>query len=138
MKICSKCSIEKEITDFYPAPWCKQGVRPECKSCNITTSSKRATKRNKENPNSRRSVVLKNKYNISLEQFNKILISQNYKCKICGTTNPGPRGVFDVDHCHKTGKIRGLLCHLCNAGLGYFRDSILHLESAITYLKDTL
>jgi hypothetical protein len=60
-------------------------------------------------------------------------------CAICGTTldayslNKRERG--HIDHCHESGKTRGVLCDLCNKGLGQFRDSIEYLESAIKYLR---
>jgi hypothetical protein len=46
----------------------------------------------------------------------------------------GRYGVYHVDHCHKTNKRRGLLCHKCNVGLGMVQDSVEHLEKLIAYL----
>lgn len=136
MKTCSKCKLEKPLTDFYPASWCSAGVRPDCKTCNKSITSKRASVRNKANPGPRRSTILKNKYGIDLAQYEDMLLNQNSLCKICGSSNPGPKGVFAVDHCHNTGKVRGLLCYLCNIGLGSFRDSVESLDKAIRYLKE--
>jgi len=75
---------------------------------------------------------LKSKYGLTIEQYDIILESQNGVCKICGGANPKR---FAVDHDHKTGKIRGLLCSMCNGGLGLFRDNIDFLKKAIEYLK---
>jgi hypothetical protein len=60
--------------------------------------------------------------------------SQESKCAICKQDF----GVECVDHDHKTGHVRGLLCKACNLGLGYFRDNKLSLANAITYLDDSL
>lgn len=136
-KKCSKCKKSKSITAFYPAPQCVQGVRPDCKSCNKSTRSSNNKKAKISNPQQRRSVVLKNKYGITAVEFDQMLMRQNYQCKVCGSTNPGPKGVFAVDHCHKTDKVRGLLCYLCNIGLGSFRDNTDFLASAIDYLKES-
>jgi hypothetical protein len=67
-----------------------------------------------------------------------MLLEQHSVCRICGTDNPGGRGkVFSVDHDHQTGKVRGLLCHHCNVGLGNFKDSIDILKKAISYLEES-
>jgi len=62
--------------------------------------------------------------------------SQESRCAICKTDKPStPYGIFYVDHDHKTGAIRGLLCHKCNTGIGLLNDEISILESAILYLQ---
>lgn len=66
-----------------------------------------------------------------------LLEAQDNRCAICGTDEPGGRGDgFVVDHCHSTGRIRGLLCSACNTGLGLFKDNAETLAKAIKYLKD--
>lgn len=77
---------------------------------------------------------IKRKYGLSGDQFNAMLTAQNGKCAICGASPNGK--VLFVDHCHSTGEVRGLLCHGCNSGLGYFRDSASIMALAITYLKN--
>jgi hypothetical protein len=62
-----------------------------------------------------------------------MLAAQGNACKICGSPNSGERSLA-VDHCHRTQRIRGLLCSACNTGLGSFRDSPELLKSAIKYL----
>ena len=75
----------------------------------------------------------KTKSKVSLS---KLLLNDNM-CAICRT--PFSREVKPrIDHCHKTGKIRKLLCHHCNLGLGFFKDRIDYLEQAIDYLKEHL
>jgi hypothetical protein len=84
---------------------------------------------------------IKNKYKgmNGLDDYNKLLLKQNGSCAICrgqnNTTRNGKIKRFNVDHCHKTDTVRGLLCSFCNSLLGYAKDSIKTLESAITYLK---
>ena len=77
---------------------------------------------------------LKYLYGISLHDYDRLLEKQNGRCKICGTTHPGGKGRFHVDHNHDTGKVRGLLCNSCNTGLGRFKDSPTLLLSAHHYL----
>jgi hypothetical protein len=137
MKKCRKCKELKSVGDFYPAPQCRLGVRPECKTCNKYDRGTRHQHAKKHNPERRRSVVLKNKYGITGADFNQMLINQNGQCKICKSTYPGPKGVFAVDHCHQTNMVRGLLCYLCNVGLGSFRDNQEFLLGAVEYLKET-
>lgn len=135
MKACSKCKVEKPISAFYKADWCAGGVRPDCKECNKGSRANRHQHAKTHNPLQRRSVVLKNKYGITQADFEKMFADQEGKCKLCGTPDPGPKGVFAVDHCHKTSKIRGLLCYLCNIGLGSFRDRPDLLIAAASYLE---
>jgi hypothetical protein len=79
--------------------------------------------------------VLNLKYNLSLEQYNEILKNQNNKCAICNKDRNDFNIDFAVDHDHKTGNIRGLLCGRCNMGIGFFNDDIKILENAINYLR---
>jgi len=66
-------------------------------------------------------------------------LKQNGKCAICKKPETRKTGnkirELSIDHCHKTGKVRGLLCDSCNNGLGRFKDSVKLLESALKYLK---
>ncbi len=71
--------------------------------------------------------------------YQKLLLKQNYQCKICHSKIPNTdlsQKRFVLDHDGKTNKIRGLLCSECDAGLGCFRDSITFLQNAITYLQN--
>ena len=93
----------------------------------------------KENPervhiNDRR-LSLKKNYNISIEEYENILQSQNGVCAICGKPETNKRGYFCVDHCHKSNKVRGLLCNKCNVALGLIDDDIEILKSMIKYVS---
>lgn len=78
---------------------------------------------------------LQKKYGIGLKKYNAILLEQEGNCKICGTNQSEFKKSLAVDHCHKTKKIRGLLCGPCNTGLGSYRDNIELLRKAIKYLQ---
>lgn len=84
---------------------------------------------------------LRYRYNISLSDFIELRELQKDACKICGchleiNKNSSLRSKkVAVDHCHRTGRVRGLLCFACNTGLGHFRDDLTLLESAIAYLS---
>jgi hypothetical protein len=83
---------------------------------------------------------LKQKYNLSLDDFEALLRKQGNRCAICfksieGETLGGVRRA-NVDHDHATGKVRGLLCTGCNTALGKFEDSIRLLAAAIVYLQE--
>lgn len=72
------------------------------------------------------------RYGITLTEYNELLKRQNGGCAICGYDNDG-KDLY-VDHDHKTGTVRGLLCNGCNFGLGHFCDCVDRLEGAILYL----
>ena len=84
---------------------------------------------------------LKN-YGISLDTYNDMLSNQHGVCAIChlpekAKNNQGELKPLAVDHCHTTGKVRGLLCHSCNVLLGRAYDNTVILASAIEYLKNS-
>jgi hypothetical protein len=91
----------------------------------------------------RRGVELKATYGITLADYDRMLAEQGGACRICGSTDPqAPVGkkngvsYFNVDHCHETGAVRGLLCFQCNVGLGKFKDDPDLLLRAAQYLCD--
>lgn len=75
------------------------------------------------------------KYNITKEQFDAMFAAQSGLCAICGDDLLNGRYGVCVDHNHVTGKVRGLLCHPCNRGLGQFRDRLDLLANAAEYLN---
>jgi hypothetical protein len=77
------------------------------------------------------------RYGITRKWYDETLESQGGSCAICNTTEIGRKGHthFHVDHNHYTGKVRGLLCDLCNRGLGYFKDNENLLAYAAEYLE---
>ena len=87
----------------------------------------------KNNPDSTKNAQLRIKFNITLEQYNHLFYLQNHRCAICKDECKTGRQLA-VDHDHKTGKVRGLLCMECNIGLGKFKDSKDRLMKAIEYI----
>jgi hypothetical protein len=83
----------------------------------------------------RRDVIIRNQYGITLAEYNTMLEAQDYKCAICGNEDEVEGRRLAIDHCHTTGKVRGLLCGKCNRGLGLFYDNEELLQSAIKYLN---
>jgi hypothetical protein len=116
--------VEKSISDYY---W-KHGFR-QCKECLNKKKDKAAI----------RDWQLQNAYGITTEDYNELLQRQHGRCAICLEDDPkSPDRVkhWYIDHCHTTGKVRGLLCNSCNRGIGLLSDSIENLERAIFYLRD--
>jgi Recombination endonuclease VII len=90
--------------------------------------------RNEETKLLARSNTLK-KYKLTLFEFDKLFESQGRSCAICGSSTPTDVHGWHLDHDHVTGKVRGILCGLCNTMLGMARDRIRVLEAAVVYLK---
>jgi nitrate/TMAO reductase-like tetraheme cytochrome c subunit len=83
--------------------------------------------------NSRKSRL--KKYNLTPEEFDQLIKNQDYKCAIC--KNDFEKGTLKkthIDHCHETGKVRGILCVDCNVGIGHLKHSVHLLKAAIAYL----
>lgn len=127
-RLCKTCNIKKSIEDFYP----KKG-NYYTHSCKICLSKKQKTYKTVPCIYNREK-VFKEKYNLSIEEYDKLLLEQNYKCAICRTPQSDLKRSLAVDHCHKTGKVRGLLCTSCNIGLGNFKDNVSNVEDALFYL----
>jgi hypothetical protein len=75
------------------------------------------------------------KYNLTQEDYDLKLKEQNYSCAICNMHKDDYSKEFSVDHCHITGKVRGLLCNNCNSGIGFFDEYEYVMKKAIQYLK---
>jgi len=82
-----------------------------------------------------RKAHFKRQYNLTLEEYDQMFKDQNGCCKICNTSQTKLKKILCVDHDHKTGLVRGLLCHNCNRMLGSAKDSKEVLLNAIEYLK---
>ena len=134
MKICKVCGLEKSEKDFYASS------RVTCRKC----TQKRARDWRKANPDKRaaqkRRAAMKFRLGRGGEKsYNNMYISQNGVCAICGEkerekTNKGMTKHLAVDHDHKTGKTRGLLCKKCNIGISMLGDDLDVLASATSYL----
>jgi hypothetical protein len=123
---CFCCGERKPFTvEFFP----KDGRRPGELKGTCVACLRKARKRS----------MLKKLYGISLEQRDQLLQAQGNACAICRFEfgNEKKSRLMHVDHDHKTGKVRGLLCHHCNVLLGHARESIELLKSAIGYIWRT-
>lgn len=92
-----------------------------------------------DNKAATRDYKFKKKYGLSLIEYLQLSSAQDKKCAICKreetATFLGKVKLLAVDHCHKTGKIRGLLCSSCNQGIGLLQDSPEILLSAVAYIR---
>ena len=107
------------------------------KDCNKERVKKTAKEWYIKNKLKQRDYQLQYDYNITLEEYNKLFEKQNGNCAICGKHQSYLKKGLSVDHDHVTGKIRGLLCNNCNAGIGLLKDDIKLLTIAINYLNGT-
>lgn len=98
-----------------------------CKKCH----NAQARKWRKANPKLTSAQARKQNYGLDNSNYQRILLEQSGRCAICREI----MARADVDHDHVTQKVRGLLCHRCNSGLGYFKDSEVALAAAIEYLR---
>ncbi len=138
-KICSCCKLSLPLDNFHKSSKAKDGLKGQCKTCRNIYNSKwnnenkeRKSKTNKWNHKKRM-------YGISEEDYCDLLVKQNQCCAICSLYfSENLHGHLYVDHCHTTGKVRGLLCQHCNSLLGKAKDDIDILQSAIKYLQRNL
>jgi hypothetical protein len=114
--LCSQCREVKSSSCFTPSEFRvsdrRKKPRHRCKTCKIKEK-------------------LKINYNITLEEQEYMINVQEKKCKICKQIKP-----LCVDHCHSTMKVRGLLCHSCNLGIGKFNDNPQFLREAAVYIEE--
>ena len=146
MKKCRRCGITKSRDEYS---WYNvKGLRPrsKCRVCRAEEQKDYKKKNHEKVLDTQRRSHAKHKsdrakkrlervYNITGEDYDQMLEEQNHCCAICGTDTPMGRGTWHVDHCHKTDKVRGLLCSKCNAGIGFLNEDTNTLRKAIDYLK---
>ena len=149
MRVCCRCGKKKPAKDFASS------ARKSCEACLVRQRhANRAGRSRRGDSEYLRDIHLRSKYGITLEEYETLRWAQNYRCAICDTHEDNlpqrkvsgkPRSdgkpktlpvKLVVDHCHGTGKVRGLLCNSCNVGLGVFRDDPLRLEGALKYLAN--
>lgn len=130
-RTCCSCKIEKQIEEFNLNSKGKFGRHSRCKDC-TRLEGKEIYKRLGKNH------YLQSTYNITETTLKQMYDDQLGKCAICYNpiqlSSQTARSAC-VDHDHKTGKVRGLLCNHCNRGLGMFKDNIESLRFAIEYLQ---
>jgi hypothetical protein len=87
------------------------------------------------NPDKVRRANLKAAYGITPEEYDALFSSQGFACAVCLTQEPETKTKWHLDHCHSTGKVRGILCHHCNLMLGNAKDDPERLKAAVAYLE---
>lgn len=129
MKICTKCEIEKDEDEFHRHPATKDGLDPRCKECKSRLYLARSEDAFGESLR---------KYGLTLHEYTELIEAQGGVCLICRRNPEEMNRRFAVDHCHETGRIRGILCTACNSGLGMFGEDPDRLRRAIAYLEPSL
>ena len=108
---------------------------------NSEAEVRRAQEHQKSNPDQKRNWYLMSKYNMSLAEFQALEAAQEYRCAGCGNeedvivATSSKRRNLHVDHCHKTGTNRGLLCTRCNLALGYLLDDPERIKGLLSYIE---
>jgi hypothetical protein len=83
----------------------------------------------------KKSAYLKKLYGITLKEYYELLEKQDNKCAICGRHKSEFNKLLSVDHDHKTGKVRGILCNNCNTAIGKLQDDLDIIQNAYNYIK---
>lgn len=158
-KRCAVCGEEKSVSEFFRKRGVKSWLSKTCNSCSLEKSrayregnreklrdmqrarynadagkAKRSAKLWRlKNPDKVKGRKLKERFGISLEDYNIMLEAQGGVCAANGCHSTDK--MLTVDHCHETNKIRGLLCNKCNLSIGCIDDSIEKLKGLIVYLE---
>ena len=138
MARCRICNVELTDENWYPS--CKRHYKYICKICHNKQTNQYLKKSREIHPEKARQRDKKyhifKKYGITIQEVLNMLQAQGNKCAICGK----PLTINDacIDHDHKTGKVRGILCRECNWGLGNFRDNPTFCRNAAKYLEEYL
>lgn len=156
MKTCRSCGQSKSRDHFYNYPRARDGLASYCKPCAgakakewKTANRERAAEYGRRwreaNPDRvseyrqrwggyKRAARLREKYGLTVEDYEALLGQQGGVCALCGGIEECGK-LLAVDHCHETGRVRGLLCNRCNRGIGYFKDDPDALIRAASYLR---
>lgn len=133
-KRCRDCAAKyrKEQSAQRQAAW--RAANPE----RAATHSRKHHEKRKDNPAWRqykRDAELRRSYGITRDQLNAMLEAQDHRCAICGGERNGAGTRLHIDHCHTTGRIRGLLCGKCNSAVGLLDDDPERAERLAAYLR---
>ena len=130
-KPCLKCHKSQPIEQFGYSARYKDKKFQRCKTCiNQHQTEYRRNHPKKHDPVKSRQVKLKYRYGLTFEAHAQMYANQDGKCAACGNA-----ARLVIDHDHITGRVRGLLCNLCNYGIGQFRDDPIALDLAAAYLR---
>ena len=152
-KKCTVCGKTKPVSDFYKQTRKKKHGHKEdriepasqCKECSKIGQRdyyhrNRGDILKKHNTpdmaRQKRARKLEQKYGLSISEYDDLVDMQGGRCAVCGG-EPGVEKSLCVDHCHETGKIRGLLCSRCNRCIGQLGDDTVLLVAATRYLRSS-
>lgn len=138
-KTCSICKEEKPLDAFGPDKNRCDGRKRQCRPCVATEMRKWSA----NNQRSVRATKMKKHFGISIEQYEALYEQAKGCCQICGVAIPSHldndakklAAKVAIDHDHKTGRVRGLLCGSCNCSIGYMLDDPARLRAAAEYLE---
>jgi len=144
---CTKCKSIKLPSAFWNDKRRRSGLTAWCKACksshqkelrkkDIDKHRAREKRRYWDNKTSEQERHLVRKYGITFDDYDRMLSEQGGSCAICGLPEPTNKKL-DVDHCHETGQVRGLLCTSCNRMLGHSGDRESVLIAAAEYLRSS-
>lgn len=158
-RTCSVCGETKPVTDFYRysgRQGRQGGYMRRCKRCQVRQSSElrkarytleqRAASQREYNRRRPDHVKLanriKSRYGLTIDEWQALLDSQGQSCAVCRLhidelPDDGRNTKMHVDHCHDTGRVRGLLCSACNRALGCFRDDPHAMRAAANYVESS-
>lgn len=142
-KPCAACKTTKPLTEFFTDRSRRLGVTPDCKACRTartSTYSKGTEKAKVRRRASSRRHRFSEKYGITPEEYDVMHAEQGGRCSICDRPESkvdrhGTEYRLAVDHDHATGRVRSLLCSLCNRGIGYLGDEPARLRLAAAYIE---
>lgn len=122
MKSCTKCQEKKPLSEYHQSAKASDGRASWCKICVNHKVRERSGRRIRNNTyTQKRKWQLKSRYGITPEEYDAMLVAQRWKCGVCRTDLLLEKRIH-VDHCHHTGRVRGVLCHTCNVRLGGWDD----------------
>lgn len=133
-KMCSRCRTRKPTEKFGKGNWLSSGLRSECRDCRRQLGREYRKRNFIAIREQKRREAIRRRERIRTEILAPLGMISINTCEICGA-RPTKR-LLSIDHCHKSGKIRGLLCDRCNFMLGYALDNIRILKRAISYLRE--
>ena len=138
-----KCKTCGETKDHSEYPYddrkgYRDNIRPHCKVCRRLYENASFHKHKHKRPynyEEDKDRKLQSTYGISYQEYLVMLAAQQGCCAICGTDDTGKRKAFAVDHCHTSGKVRGLLCSPCNTAIGSLREDLGIMQRAMDYVE---
>jgi len=134
LKTCKGCEVTQDLSNFYQFydKWTtKYYYSARCKPCHYEQN-----KNNKNKTKNAKTQKLKLRYGLTYNEWEELREVENHQCMICGISEEELGRVLDVDHCHVSNKVRGVVCNPCNLILANARDDIELLKSAMKYLED--